>query len=190
MWPWGHLAVGYLLCSPAVRLRTGRPPGAHAVVLLVLGTQLPDLVDKSLSWVFHVFPQGYAVGHSVFLAVPLGVAAVLAAASRERLAVGLAFAVGWWSHLLGDVLVALATGNPYAFARVLWPVVSLPPYGTEFTALGRFRYLVGNWLELLRAADTALVLVVYLSPLAAAFLLWLADGAPGVPARRLVRRAT
>lgn len=185
MWPWGHLAVGYLLYSPAVRLRTGRPPGAHAVVLLALGTQLPDVVDKSLSWGFHVFPQGYAVGHSVFVAIPVGVAVVLAAASRERPAVGVAFAVGWWSHLAGDVFVALATGNPYAFARVLWPVVTLPPYGTEFTAVGRLRYLVANWLDLLGTADSSLVLVVYGGPLVAAFLLWVADGAPGVPARRL-----
>lgn len=181
MWPWGHLALGYLLYSPATRLRTGRPPGAAAVVLLAIGTQLPDVVDKSLAWIFHVVPQGFAVGHSVFVAVPLGIAAALVAARRGYTAAGTAFAVGWWSHLAGDVLVALATDNPLAFARVLWPVVTLPPLGRQVTALGRLRYFVENWLELLRAADSPLILVLYFGPLGLAVLLWLVDGLPGLP---------
>lgn len=184
MWPWGHLAVGYLLYSPAVRLGTGRPPDAPAVALLVVGTQLPDVVDKSLAWVFHVVPHGYAVGHSVFVAVPVGLAAVLVAAYRGRLAAGLAGAVGWWSHLAGDVLVGLATENPYALARVLWPVATLPPLGREATGLGRVLYFLDNWLALLRATDSTVVYLVYFGPLAVALLLWLVDGAPGVPAGR------
>lgn len=184
MWPWGHLALGYLLFSPGVRLRTGRPPGASAVVLLAIGTQLPDLVDKSLAWVFHVFPQGFGVGHSVFVAVPLGLAAILAGRYSGHVAAGMGFAVGWWSHLAGDLLVGLASENPYTLERVLWPVVTLPPLGRPVTAIGRIQYFFGKWLELLRAGDTPVLVLLYFGPLLAAVLLWLVDGAPGLPTDR------
>lgn len=232
MWPWGHLAVGYLLYSAAVRLRTGRPPRAAAVVLLLAGTQLPDVVDKPLAWVYHVVPQGYAVGHSVFVAVPVGLVAALGGIAYGRSALsgrhrgffdrhggapegrpgtsdgrhgatdggtgpvdggragaaGVAFAVGWWSHLAGDVAVALARGNPYAFDRVLWPVSNLPPLDRSVTAVGRVRYFLDNWLDILATADSSLLLLAYAGPLLAAGLLWLVDGAPGVPTARFRTR--
>ena len=58
MWPWGHLALGYLLHSPLARARFGRPPTDRATLLLVIGTQLPDLVDKPLAWWLGVLPAG------------------------------------------------------------------------------------------------------------------------------------
>lgn len=225
MWPWGHLAVGYLLYSGAVHLRTGRPPRAAAVVVLAVGTQLPDVVDKTLAWVYHAVPQGYAAGHSVFVAVPVGLAVALGGIAYGRSAIpgrygrfsdgrggasegppgtsderhgvtdvgtgpvdggrvgaaGVAFAVGWWSHLAGDVAVGIATGNPYAFDRVLWPVSQLPPLDRSVTAVGRVRYFLDNWLDLLAIADGSWLLLAYAGPLLAAGLLWLVDGAPGVP---------
>ena len=58
MLPWGHLAVGYLAYSLAVRVRSGGPPAGLAVAALAVGTQFPDLIDKPLvSWV-SVLPSG------------------------------------------------------------------------------------------------------------------------------------
>jgi hypothetical protein len=69
MWPWGHLALGYLLYSPFARARFGRPPTDRATLLLAFGTQLPDLVDKPLAWRLDVLPAGRTLGHSLLSVV-------------------------------------------------------------------------------------------------------------------------
>lgn len=190
MFPWGHLAFGYLLFSPAVRLVRRRAPRGLAVLALAFGTQLPDLVDKPLSWVFHVTPTGYSVAHSVFVAVP--VAAVVAAAltARGRGEVGVGFAVGYLSHLAGDVLLAVALRQPYTVERVLWPLVTLPGYASEPSALDRTLTYIVEWMAFLLSSESLLLPAVYLGPLVAAVVLWLVDGAPGVPRpeTRLQRR--
>lgn len=187
MWPWSHAALGYLLYSFGARLIGRRPSGYPAIVLL-FATQLPDLVDKPLSWVFDVFPQGYSIAHSVFIAVPLGVAILAIAAWRHRTECGIAFIVGYWSHLLGDVLFALIESNPLAFERVLWPVVTLPPYGTELTGFERLELYVSAFLELLLTQEATFILIaallIYFGPFFFAFLVWIIDGAPGVAALR------
>lgn len=184
MWPWGHAAVGYLLYSPLVRLTEGRGPTGVEVAVLAVATQLPDLVDKPLSWIFGIFPQGFAVGHSVFVAVPLGLAVAGVAVARDRSATGVAFVVGYWSHLLGDVALALALGEPAAVDRVLWPVVTLPPYGTDYEAGGRLAHYVTTWVASMRQGGGTTALVAYLSPLVGAVVLWLLDGLPGAPVGR------
>ncbi|MFB6163754.1 MAG: metal-dependent hydrolase [Haloarculaceae archaeon] len=181
MWPWGHAAVGYLLYSPLVRLWRGRTPAASEVLALGIGTQLPDLVDKPLAWVFGVFPQGYSVAHSVFVAVPVGVAVAALAARRDRPALGVALTLGYWSHLVADVGFALAVGEPRPAARVLWPLVTLPAYGTTFTAGERITYYLARWLAYLQSSAGLLAVLAYLSPLVAALALWALDGAPGLP---------
>lgn len=181
MWPWGHLAVGYLLFSPAVHLRLRRAPAPAAVLALALGTQLPDLVDKPLSWVFHVAPQGYSVAHSVFVAVPVGLVVLALAVRFRRSEVGVAFTVGWWSHLAADVVFAAALRNPYALERVLWPTVVLPAYADRTPALDRALHYAREWLAYLLATEGPLPVVLYVGPLVAALVLWLFDGAPGVP---------
>lgn len=178
MWPWGHLAFGYLLYSPLVRLWRGRPPTGGATLALGVAALFPDLLDKGLSWWLGLFPQGYSVGHSVFVAVPLGLLAVLAARARGRVAVGVAVAVGYWSHLVGDVLFALALREPHAFARVLWPLVTLPPYATEFAGTDRLLYYLARWLTYLRTVEDPTAIAIYVAPLVLALLLWLVDGAP------------
>lgn len=72
MMPWGHAAFGYALYSLGHRAWTRAPPSGKAVLAALFGTQLPDLVDKPLSWGLHLFPQGYSVAHSVFVAIPIG----------------------------------------------------------------------------------------------------------------------
>ena len=65
MWPWGHLAVGYLVYSGLSRWRFGRLPGSVATLAVALGTQLPDLVDKPLAWTVNVLASGRSLAHSL-----------------------------------------------------------------------------------------------------------------------------
>lgn len=180
MWPWGHLAFGYLLYSLSRRsLRSGVITGRDVVVLAV-ATQLPDLIDKPLAWALSVFPSGYALAHSVFLALPLGIAVLALAVRRRRLGLGLAFTVGYWSHLAGDVLLAIALEKPYTITRVLWPVVVLPGSHTSLGTIEQVTYYAVQFFELLATTENPMVYVVYLGPPVAAAILWIVDGAPVV----------
>lgn len=184
MLPWGHLALGYLLYSPTVRLWRRRGPEGLSVLVLALATQLPDLVDKPLSWVFGLAPQGYSVAHSVLVGAPVALAVGWLLVRRGREETGLAFVVGYLSHLAGDVLLGLALENPYAVDRVLWPLVTLPPYGSDRPALSRSLEYVVEWVRLLVATEGYLLPLLYVGPMVAAALLWLVDGAPGFPRPR------
>jgi hypothetical protein len=112
MWPWEHLAAGYLLYSLGVRAFGRDPPSDGAAVALVIASLLPDLVDKALSWGLGWFPSGYAVGHSAFVAVPVGLGVLLAGYWFSRPRWGVAFVVGYWAHLLADVANPLRNGEP------------------------------------------------------------------------------
>jgi hypothetical protein len=186
MWPWGHAAFGYVLYSLGSRALRREPPTGASVLVLLFATQLPDLVDKTLSWVFGVFPTGYSVAHSVFVAVPVGLAVLAVAAWRGRVREGAAFVVGYWSHLVGDVIVAVVAGIETDVERVLWPLVTLPAYETEYGAIERVLVYFFAFLDTLSTAEQLGLLAVYFGPVLAAFVLWLLDGAPGVrPLRKL-----
>lgn len=180
MMPWGHAAFGYVLYSLSHRLWTRAPPSGLAVVALLFGTQLPDLVDKPLSWGLHLFPQGYSIGHSVFVAVPVGLLVLTAAILKNRTVVGAAFTIGYWSHLGGDVLIRVIGRNETPFAPVLWPVVTLPPYGHEVSLFERAFRIIGAFLYSLSTEKQLMVLGIYLAPYMLVFILWLLDGAPVV----------
>ncbi|MFC6793255.1 metal-dependent hydrolase [Halobaculum halobium] len=126
MFPWDHLAIGYVAVSLLFRIR-GRRVGALACAALALGSQFPDLVDKPLAWAFTVLPGGTTLAHSVFVAVPLSAAVYVLARHRARASVGAAFGVAYVLHLPADLLYGpLATGDPIRVGAVLWPLVSTP----------------------------------------------------------------
>lgn len=181
MWPWGHLAFGYVVYSLVSRGWFEEPPRGSGVYVLALSTQLPDLVDKPLSWVFGVFPSGFSVAHSVFVAIPVGIAVAVVARRSDHLATGVAFVVGYWSHLVGDLLVGTVTQQPYVIERVLWPVATLPPYAVRMGALERGLAYFAAFVRELRTADDPVLLLIYLGPFVAAFLVWIVDGMPGIP---------
>jgi hypothetical protein len=180
MWPWEHLAFGYVVYSLTARIAWRRSPGGVEAAAVVLATQLPDLIDKPLSWGLGVFPAGYAMGHSIVVAVPLSAAAIALARRRERVADGLAFAVGYLSHLAGDLLSPLLSEGRLAFERVLWPFVSLPPYETTRGFAGRFLLYVGRYAHEATEPENWPLLVAYLGLFVAVGALWMLDGAPGV----------
>jgi len=184
MWPWEHLAVGYLLYSLGARALGRDPPSDGGVVALAVATQLPDLLDKPLSWGLGWFPSGYAVGHSAFVALPLGVAAVVVARRAARPDLGAAFAVGHWSHLAADVLSPLRGGDGPSVSRVLWPIAEVRPYGTDY-GLRRGAVYVERFVAELSAMDLTAVVLLYLLVPLGTLALWALDGAPG--ARPVVR---
>ena len=179
MFPWEHVAFGYLCYSVLAHL-LGRTPSDGAAVAVVVATLGPDVVDKTLSWVLNVFPQGYSVAHSVFTAVGLTALVIVAAERRDRPLTGVAFGVAYLSHLVGDVVYPVAFGDPIKFEKVLWPLVKLPAYEREVSAFERFLYYTDRYLEQLVALEPDPFLLGEFGFLFAAFALWVYDGAPGL----------
>lgn len=135
MWPWGHLAVGYLCYVAVTRARDGSEQMPLALVALAVGSQFPDLIDKPLAWSLAVLPSGRSLAHSLLVAaVVLGVAYRMVR-RRSREEVVAAFGVGWVAHSLADlgpeVVSGLLRGDLEQLTwttYLLWPVLPSPPY--------------------------------------------------------------
>ncbi|MFC7229631.1 metal-dependent hydrolase [Salinirubellus salinus] len=178
MWPWEHLAVGYLCLSIGVRALRERPPTGPEAIVLGAGTQFPDLVDKPLSWGLGVFPTGYAVGHSALVALPVGTLLLWGARRAGHPVAGGAFVLGYWSHLAGDVLNPLRAGYTPELGRVLWPLVEGDPYGSDI-GLRRVLVYLARFPGDVATLDPSSPELLYLLVPLPAMLLWVADGAPG-----------
>jgi len=173
MWPWTHLAVGYLLVSLLWRLRARRLDGSVAVAA-ALGTQFPDLVDKPLAWALGVLPAGRSLTHSVLVATVVSAAVLSVARRRAHPDPGLAFVVGYASHLAGDAIPKLPAGEFDSLTFLLWPLLPLPTYdGSEPVVAALGEVLVAPAAYLLASPGRLAFLVVVLA-------LWSADGFPGV----------
>lgn len=179
MWPWEHAALGYLVYSLSLRARGRAPPADIPTVALLFGTQMPDLIDKPLSWGLGVFQTGYALGHSLLFAVPVGVVIAVVAVRTGRRRLGAGFVVGYWSHLVGDVMNPLRYGDPLGFDNVLWPFVAREGYDQDL-GLGRGLVYVGDLVDSLLTASAVPLLLGYLLLSIGLLALWLADGAPGI----------
>jgi len=189
MWPWGHLAVGYLCYALVLRVRRRSVDGATAL-LLVVGTQLPDVVDKPLAWV-GVLPAGRSLAHSLLVAVPLAALVLTIARRADRLEPAAGFVFGYGSHLFADSYRSLFAGQFEDLTFLLWPVLPLPDYGRDSP--------VDHFDALVRAAERLDPAIVLREPMGAftgqvalfvlAGAVWLSGGAPGVALLwRVVRR--
>lgn len=181
MWPWEHAAVGYVCYSAATRLLGGEPPDGDPVLFLAVGTQFPDLVDKPLSWGLGVFPTGYAAGHSAIVLIALSVLVVAIVREEGRRRNAVAFLVGAWTHVAGDVVSPLRAGEPLGIDRVLWPVVEREPYDDDLGVERGFVYL-REYLADIGSADVGTGVLLGFALGVASVVLWLVDGAPGVRA--------
>ncbi|MFW6003481.1 MAG: metal-dependent hydrolase [Halanaeroarchaeum sp.] len=179
MWPWEHVAVAYLTYSLAVRVIAGVPPGGRDTLALVVASQGPDLIDKPLSWGLGVFPTGYAIGHSVLVAGPVGAGVLALGYWTDRLRLAGAIVLGYWSHLAADVLSPLRTGSSLGISRVLWPLVTFEGYGTDLGLSRGLTYFL-DLLASFASMDATTILVRYLALPVAVLALWIVDGAPGV----------
>jgi len=167
MWPWGHLAVGYVLYSLGVRARTRSSPDGWNVLALALGTQFPDLVDKPLAWWFGVLPGGRTLAHSLLVLVPTLLVLWLLARRWGEAPRVTAFGVGWLSHLFGDALVPFLVGSRRELAFLLWPVTPTVVYDSQ---PGLLWHLANVSLSPGFLAELALGGLVV--------VLWLVDGRP------------
>ena len=186
MWPWEHLAFGYLLYWLTYHGLFRERVTGSAALLLAVGTLLPDLIDKPLLWSLHLLPGG-VLAHTLVVAVPLGLLVIVIASRLGSVWSGIAFAIGYWSHLIGDVIYPVVLGKGLAYRFLLWPFVPHEP-----TIRGDF---FGNVVFYFTRYSTELMTsrgLVYfsmeLTGLSLAILLWLVDGRPGVGTlMRLVR---
>ena len=184
MWPWGHLAVGYLVYAGVLDRRFRRSPGGLAVLVVAIATQLPDLVDKPLAWRLGVIPHGRSLAHSVLVAtvVILVVWWVLRSAGRGDLAV--AFGVGYASHLAADAIRPALAGEWAQLAFLGWPLFALPP---DADTTGVVAYFVTLAREL-AAGEVSWFFLAQLALVVLAAASWAAHGYPGVDVLRRSRR--
>lgn len=131
MWPWTHAAIGYLSYTLYVALRRRESPTNAETVVVVVGTQIPDLIDKPLAWTFGVLPTGRSLGHSLLTAtVLIGLGAVLLR-KRHRGNLVIPFAVGYVTGIVTDLPMSVLWGDFSKATFVLWPVLPSPAYETE-----------------------------------------------------------
>lgn len=189
MWPWEHLAIGYLLYSATSRVGYDRAPSDHEAVVLAVGTQFPDLIDKPGSWVFGVLPSGTSVAHSVFTAVAVTLVGLGLARRSGIPELGVAFGIGYLSHLFGDVFYSVLLGGRPAFGAVLWPFG--PAYaGNSRGILERVAGFFMKYADYLLSPVGLGYLLAEVAFLAAAVAVWTADGNPGTALFRHVWRKT
>jgi len=169
MWPWGHAAVGYLVYTALRRARDGRPPTGTAIIWLAIGTQFPDLVDKPLAWTVSVLPAGRTLTHTLLVVVPVCAAVYAATRDYQRGELGLAFGVGYLSHVIADAAPALIRGE-WVFVRFLvWPIAPAPPYESSQSFVAHFTAIELTDYVALQLALTGI-----------AALVWWYDGCPGL----------
>lgn len=184
MWPWEHLAVGYLLYSGYVHFAYGESPTTGPVLLVVLGTQFPDLVDKTLGWTVSVFPSGVSVAHSVFTAMGLSAGLVVLSRRLGHRKLGIGFAIGYLSHIPADMIYPLLLGGRLNLGAFFWPLVTATgPARGGF--LANFFYYAVQFLAFLGTARGTLFLLLEITLLATAVAVWIFDGHPGfdIPSR-------
>lgn len=185
MWPWEHLAVGYILASLLWRARGRVLDGATATAVAV-GTQFPDLVDKPLAWSVGVLERGISVAHSVLVAVPLCLLAIGLAhrygdGSDLRITVG--FALGYLSHIPADAVYPVLYGDGFRVDSFLWPIAA-PPGDPEGGFAAKIPEFLAQSLALVTGPRGALFLALEALLVGTALVLWIRDGAPGVPRLR------
>ena len=170
MLPPGHAAVGYLLYTAYTRYRYDRPPEGPPTLILLFGTQLPDLIDKPLAWTFQILPSGRTLGHSLLFLVPLVILAYLVAVRYQRSEWAIALAIGAISHAIVDILPPVLRGEFQYATSILWPL--LPPPAFE----DHDRTIIGHLLSVEPTPILAFEFVLAL----VAFVVWWREGKPGL----------
>ena len=182
MWPWEHLAVGYLAYSGFSRLVWREPPSTRGALVVGVAAVAPDLVDKPLAWGLGVLPAGKSLAHSLFTLLPLAGFAAILGASRGSQRGTVAFVVGYGSHLAGDVVYPLLVSGDLRVGFLFWPLV--PVRGGAESVLPHMRELLDAFLAFLATPRGAVYLAAEAGLLAAALAVWVADGTPVLSALR------
>lgn len=186
MWPWTHAIFGYACYSLAVHAGFRRRPADLPAVVAVFAAVLPDIIDKPLAWTFGVTGSGYGPAHSLLLGAPLATLVGLLLWRSDRHETGFGFLVGYISHLLGDMLFQFFDEGELVFAVLLWPLAQSGPESPG-GLLTHFVYFLHLYAGQIRTGEATSYLVATLALTAFVFVLWVADGFPGV---RLLGRLT
>lgn len=179
MWPWEHAVLGYLTYSLVARAFDTKP-GPAETVAVVVGSQLPDIIDKPLFWNYNFVDTGYAVGHSLFFAVPLVVVGWRVARRWGRERLWYALATGYLLHTPGDVIHGYALGGTVELERLVWPFVSPGPVQPSPGVVQETVARIGLYIDQLLAGDVSLYVLSQLGLTLCCLVLWLDDGAPVV----------
>lgn len=177
MWPWEHVIVGYVAYSLFSHLVYREGPDGVAALAVVFAALFPDLLDKTLSWQFGIFPGGYAVGHSVFVAVPLSILVGVLAHRLGRPRAGFAFGAGYLLHLPSDVIPDYPRYGRFPVERVLWPLEQAEGEHGQGLINGFLEAFVPLAHQLI-TLDPSPELTFQLGLMGCAFLLWTYDGMP------------
>jgi hypothetical protein len=182
MWPWEHAIMGYLAYSLFCHAYYRDSPGGLDAFAVVFASVLPDIIDKPLAWEFEVFEIGYAIGHSIFFAVPLSIAVGALARSYDRPRAGIAFAVGYLLHLPADVVDGYVRDGHYSPWIILWPFrqdeVHLHAHDHGPGFVDQFFRLLAVYQQELFSGDPSTYILLQFGMAGFAGLLWLYDGAP------------
>lgn len=169
MWPWGHLAVAYLLYSLFVRVRFGRPPRAMPALAVAMGSQLPDLIDKPLAWELGLLVSGRSLAHSISFTLLLLSAVYAIAVPTGHRESATAFVIGHATHLVTDLPLMTVTGDFSGTIYLFWPFLGPPAYDESSGILVAFS---GHSITVYSAVQLALFVV--------AIIVWYRDGLPGL----------
>lgn len=174
MWPWEHLAVGYVAFSLANRAFGSRAPDRSEVVVLAVATQLPDLVDKPLGWRTDLLTSGVSFAHSYLVAVPLVTICYLLARRSGKPRLGLAFATGYLLHTPADVLARYLLNGELIVDALVWPLASAPA-GRPTPVFGRAVELWFSYLGTIRTPAGQAYLLLEFALFGTTVIVWAAD---------------
>ena len=168
MLPWAHAALGYLLYSAYTRRYRGQPPVGVTVYAVGVGTAVPDLIDKPLTWTIPVLPYGRSLSHSLFAFVVILGGLALLVRHPEHRPLTTAFGIGYGSHIFGDALGPAIQGDISALGFLFWPVTDVPDGDT------------GSFFGFLLALEPTPMVLFGVLLTAVAAVVWVRDGLPGV----------
>lgn len=177
MYPWGHLAVAYLLYSLYTRGRFRRPPRPELAVAVVFGSQLADLIDKPLAWWIGILPSGRSLAHSLIFAAGLIVVVVAFGIALDRVETATAFGIAHLTHLVADLPPRFFLGYPHGTEFLFWPFLSPRTFDYSMRIFESPR--VVEWL-VTPLTDSTTYLVFQGVLFGLAFFLWYTDGSPGI----------
>ncbi len=176
MLPWGHFGVAYILYSLYARGRFGRAPRPEAVLAVLVGSQLADLIDKPLAWGLGLFPGGRAIAHSLLFAAVLIVVVYAVAFTIGRVETATAFLLAHLSHLLADLPPRFFLGYPFGTEFLFWPFLPRQTFNyneRSFEPPGPVEAIVTP------LTDPFSYMLFELVLFGLAIVLWYVDGCPG-----------
>lgn len=176
MWPWGHLAVGYLCYVALLEFRDAGRQTLFTLLAVAFGTQFPDLIDKPLAWTLAVLPSGRSFAHSLITAILIISVVTYVGRRLRHEETAIAFGVGYISHSLVDlgpsVIFGLLKGDWSQLewtTYLLWPLLPSPPYPNDSSF---YEHIVKLTVDPYLIAQFVLC--------AMAIAVWICSGMPGV----------